>query len=121
MGSFLILDTLLKNGQVVDTAREIWGRADVGITNGRIAAVGGQLRVSQVKKVYDVTGKIVTPGLIDLHCHPVGDFAQLGVDAQRVGVNSGVTLLCDAGSAGAAVPDDQLPLLCGHSAGWLRR
>jgi dihydroorotase len=47
-------------------------------------------------------GKIIAPGLIDLHCHPVAGFAWIGVPPDEIGLNTGVALLCDGGSSGAA-------------------
>ena len=50
----------------------------------------------------DLKGKILAPGLIDIHCHPGAWFTRIGTPADEIGLNSGVTLLCDAGSSGAA-------------------
>jgi dihydroorotase len=97
----VIFDILLKNGLLIDPSQGIRALTEVGIAKGQIAAISNHLKDSQARRVYDLTGKIITPGWIDLHCHPVGSFAKLGLNAQSIGVDSGVTLLCDAGSAGA--------------------
>ena len=61
-------DTLIKNGMIVDGTRMPRYRADIGITNGRIAAIG-RLKTSDAKKVIDASSLIVAPGFIDLHTH----------------------------------------------------
>lgn len=59
-------DLVVRNGTVV-TARESF-RADVGVRDGRIAAVG-DLRGAQSAETYDAAGKFVFPGFIDEHVH----------------------------------------------------
>jgi dihydroorotase len=95
-------DILLKNGEVIDPSQGIHKKGSVAIQDGKIAAVLQNISDSQAKKVLDMEGKIIAPGLIDIHCHPVGVFAFFGVPADEIGLNTGVTLLCDAGTSGAA-------------------
>lgn len=71
---------------------------DVAVTAGRIAAVGPSLP-RDARTVVDVTGRLVTPGLIDLHTH-VGP-GYWGIDPDPIAWYSGVTTWVDAGSAGA--------------------
>lgn len=59
---------LLKNGRVIDPASEMDSIADVLVENGRIAAIGENLTAADAELV-DCTGKVVTPGLIDMHVH----------------------------------------------------
>lgn len=59
---------LIQNGHVVDPANQIDGPADVFIENGKIAKVGKGLKV-KADQTIDAKGKIVTPGLIDIHVH----------------------------------------------------
>lgn len=94
-------DILLTNGLVIDPARSIHCVQSIGIKNGRIDAVSDHLPGNTSEMIYDLSGKIVTPGLIDLHCHPANEFAESGVDESEIGLFSGVTLLCDAGTAGS--------------------
>ena len=61
-------DLLIKNGRVMDGSGNPWFPADVGITNGRITAVGA-LANAQAARVIDATGKYVAPGFIDIHSH----------------------------------------------------
>ena len=60
-------DILLRGGRVIDPANGIDGVMDVAIKDGKIAAVGSVQ--GEAGKVLDVSGCIVTPGLVDMHCH----------------------------------------------------
>ena len=62
---------LLTGGWVIDPANHFDARADVLILNGKIFAVGNNLAATAPKEVerFDATGKIICPGLIDLHVH----------------------------------------------------
>lgn len=93
-------DLLLKDGKVVDPAPGIYDKRDIAITGGRIIALEKDIDPSQAKKVIPLNGKLVIPGLIDAHCHPSAQHATVKPD--EIGLSSGVTLLCDGGSAGAA-------------------
>lgn len=61
-------DVLITGGRVVDGSGAPWYYADVGVRGGRIAAIG-KLAGSAAKETIDATGKVVTPGFIDLHTH----------------------------------------------------
>jgi N-acyl-D-amino-acid deacylase len=63
-----MLDVVIKNGKVVDGSGAPWVRADVGIQDGKIAAVGN-LEHAQAATQIDAAGKIVAPGFIDCHSH----------------------------------------------------
>jgi dihydroorotase len=75
---------------------------DVAVTDGVIAATGPALP-RDAGTVVDVSGKLVTPGLIDLHTH-VGP-GYWGIDPDPVAWHTGVTTWVDAGSAGAYTLD----------------
>ena len=60
---------LLTGGQVIDPASHFDAIADVLILDGKISAVGPKLSAPAGVETYDATGKIVSPGLIDLHVH----------------------------------------------------
>lgn len=92
-------DLLLTGGDVVDPGGGRSGRLDVGVHAGRIAAVGHHLDRSVAAEVVDVAGKVVTPGLVDLHTHTRGGY--WGIDPDAYAWHSGVTTWVDAGSAGA--------------------
>ncbi len=95
-------DLLLKGGEVIDPMEGIHDKVDVAISAGMIAAVEKNIDDLQAIEVVPVRGKLVTPGLIDIHCHAALGFVRFGVAPDDVGLDSGVTLLCDGGSAGAA-------------------
>jgi dihydroorotase len=90
-------DLVLKGGRVIDPSQGLDRVTDIAFDNGKIAAVGDGL---SGKDVRDVSGKIVTPGLIDLHTHVYWGGTSLGVDAEQVARSGGVTTFIDAGSAG---------------------
>jgi dihydroorotase len=58
---------LIKNGRVIDPANNIDNKCDVLISDGKIAEVGKIKKT--VQTVIDAEGKLVTPGLIDIHVH----------------------------------------------------
>jgi dihydroorotase len=95
-------DLLLKGGLVVDPAQELHGVADVAVKGERVAAVAPELPVAEAGRVIDVAGKVVTPGLIDLHTHVYWGGTPLGIKVDLVCPESGVTTFVDAGSAGPA-------------------
>ncbi|HZQ38790.1 MAG TPA: amidohydrolase/deacetylase family metallohydrolase, partial [Dehalococcoidia bacterium] len=98
-------DLLLKGGHVVDPAQKLDGRYDLAVENGRIAAVAPAIADAEARQTLDVSGYLVTPGLIDLHTHVFDGVSRMGVAPDLAGVRAGVTTVVDAGSAGAATVD----------------
>lgn len=92
-------DLILKGGRVVDPSQNMDAIADVAFAGGKVAAIGPGLGAANA--VRDVKGKIVTPGLIDLHTHVYWGGTSLGVDPVSLALQSAVTTVIDAGSAGA--------------------
>jgi len=90
-------DLVLTGGRVIDPAHGHDGVADVAFAGGRVAAVGPGLTGREVR---DVSGLIVTPGLIDLHTHVYWGGTSLGVEADAYARQSAVTTVVDTGSAG---------------------
>ena len=64
----MAFDTLIQGGEVVDGTGAAARKADVGIVDGKIAAIG-DLAGSETAKTIDATGQVVTPGFVDLHTH----------------------------------------------------
>jgi dihydroorotase len=60
---------LITGGRVIDPANKFDAAADLLILNGKISAVGKNLSAPDKIEVLDATGKVVCPGLIDLHVH----------------------------------------------------
>jgi len=95
-------DLVLKGGRVVDPSSGFDGVLDVAVDNGTIARVAAGIPPTEAARLIEVGGKIVTPGLIDLHAHVFDGCNRTGVNPDLGGVYSGVTTIVDAGSAGAA-------------------
>ena len=93
-----MFDLILTGGRVIDPAQKLDDHVDVAFADGRVAAVGRNL--GDAAQTRDVTGRIVTPGLIDLHTHVYWGGTSLGVDPDAYARASGCTTLIDAGSAG---------------------
>ena len=95
-------DWLIKGGRVIDPANDIDGLLDLAIAEGRITVVASGLEPDQAQQVYDATGKLVVPGLVDLHMHGYNHVTPLGIDTDYYCLGRGVTTAIDAGSAGAS-------------------
>ncbi|MSR36832.1 MAG: twin-arginine translocation signal domain-containing protein [Gemmatimonadetes bacterium] len=96
-----VYDLMIAGGRVVDAARGPSAVADVAIANGVIARVAPGIPRADAAEVFDARGKLVTPGLIDMHGHVFDGVATSSIDADEVGLVKGVTTIVDAGSAGA--------------------
>jgi dihydroorotase len=94
-------DLVLAGGRVLDPASGHDAVADVAFQDGRVAAIG-DLAGAEASARRDVAGRLVTPGLIDLHTHVYWGGTALGVDPDAIARRSGCTTLVDAGSAGPA-------------------
>lgn len=92
-----IHDFVLRGGRVIDPSQGIDRIADVAFSDGQVAMVGDDLKGREAR---DVTGHLVTPGLIDLHTHVYWGGTSLGVDPEAFARKSAVTTLIDTGSAG---------------------
>jgi dihydroorotase len=95
-------DLLLQGGRTIDPLHGVDGVADVAITGGKISAVGPNLSTEGVARVLDVSGHVVTPGIIDMHAHvfPWHRRSRLSLDPHVNTFSSGVTTVVDAGTAG---------------------
>jgi dihydroorotase len=88
-------DLILKGGRVIDPSRKLNMVGDVAIANGRVAAVAAKI-TADASDMIDARGKLVVPGLIDIHTH-----ATRTADGPALCLADGVTGLIDAGSHGA--------------------
>ena len=94
-------DLALTGGNLLDPAQGINDAPrDVAFKDGKVAAVADRIDPSHAAQSIDVTGKLVTPGLIDLHGHFYHGGSGSAVHADQTCLSSGVTTGVDAGSAG---------------------
>ena len=99
-------DLLLKGGHVIDAKNRIDGVMDVAVEGGKIARVAAKIDPAEAKKVVDVAGLYVTPGLIDIHVHvykrtnPPARAQDESVNPDAFSFRAGVTTMVDAGSSG---------------------
>lgn len=88
-------DVVIKGGRVIDPSVRLDAIRDVGIAGGRITAVERSITASATQ-VFDARGKLVVPGLLDIHTHTART-----ADGPRMVLEDGVTGWIDAGSQGA--------------------
>jgi dihydroorotase len=93
-------DLVVANGDVLDPSQKLRGKHDIGIKNGQIAAVAASIPADRALKLLDATGKVVTPGLIDLHTHYCPDISGIGLPADEFVGITGTTTGVSAGDAG---------------------
>ena len=91
---------VVRNGTVMDPVRGIHDRLDVIIENGRIQALEESSKAHAYSEI-DASGKLVVPGLIDLHTHVYWGGSSISINIKEHLIRSGVTTWVDAGSAGA--------------------
>lgn len=101
-------DLLIKGGRVFDPGQGLDAVLDIGVTDGKIAAIEPNIEPSEAKKHIVVKGqrRYVVPGLIDLHTHISYGMQTPGVNwmaapPELAGVLSGVTTAVDCGTTGA--------------------
>lgn len=91
-------DIIIEGGTLIDPAAARNGRFDIAISDGKIAAIESDISSAAAKQRIDASGQLVTPGMIDTHAHVyqyvTGKF---GLNADMVGVQSGVTTIVDQG------------------------
>jgi dihydroorotase len=92
-------ELVLQGGRILDPSQNLDTVADLAFANGKVAAIGKKL-AAEGAACKDVSGFLVTPGLIDLHTHVYWGGTSLGVDADDFCRASGVTTAIDTGSAG---------------------
>ncbi|MEC9292681.1 MAG: amidohydrolase/deacetylase family metallohydrolase, partial [Chloroflexota bacterium] len=97
-------DLLLKGGRLIDPASDRDGQFDVATSGGHIALVDKDISPNLARTVADVSGLVVTPGLVDLHAHFYGYSASILPDAHCL--PEGTTTAVDAGGSGHLTFDD---------------
>lgn len=93
-------DLVLTGGTLLDPAQEIHDRRDIAFKDGLVAEVSERIDAASASTVIDVAGKLITPGLIDIHGHFYHGGNATAVHADENCLSSGTTTGVDAGSAG---------------------
>lgn len=94
-------DLLVRNANVVDPSQNLSGKRDIGIRYGRIEALEASIAPGRAERVLDAGGKLVTPGLIDLHCHTYPYGSAIGIPADELLAHQCTTTTVSAGDGGA--------------------
>ena len=92
-------ELVIANGEVLDPSQRLRGRMDVGIRYGQIAAVASSIAPDRAVQRIDASGKLVTPGLVDLHTHLVPHLG-LGLPADELVPITATTTAVSAGDCG---------------------
>jgi len=94
-------DLVIKGGDVLDPSQSLRGKRDIGMRYGLIEAVEADIPAERALRVLDASGKLVTPGLIDLHCHVFPYGSAIGIPADELVPHQCTTTCVSAGDAGA--------------------
>ena len=101
MGPSDKFDLLIRNANVMDPGQGLSGKRDIGIRYGLIEAIEPSIATDRALRVMDAGGKLVTPGLIDLHCHTFPYGSAIGIPADELVAHQCTTTVVSAGDAGA--------------------
>jgi dihydroorotase len=93
----------LKGGEIVDPSRKLRLPHDIAFSNGAVAAVAENIPTGEARQTIDVAGKLVTPGLVDIHGHFFYRYQPRWGHPDNFCLPTGVTTAVDAGSAGWSV------------------
>ena len=94
-------DLLLKNANVLDPSQRLAGKRDIGMRFGLIESIDAQIAPERAQRVMDAGGRLVTPGLIDLHAHTYPFGSAIGIPADELVAHQCTTTVVSAGDAGA--------------------
>jgi dihydroorotase len=95
-------DLLIKGGTVIDPGQNLHAPLDVAVKDGKILELSPDIPAARSLRVVSAKGKIVTPGLIDVHVHVFEGVGPTGLNADQYCLGRGVTTAVDAGSTGYA-------------------
>jgi dihydroorotase len=93
-------DLVIKGGDVLDPSQSLRGKRDIGIRWGMIEAIEPEIPAARASKTLDASGKLVTPGLIDLHSHVYPYGSAIGIPADELAQFQCTTTTVSAGDAG---------------------
>ncbi len=94
-------DLVIRGGEVIDPSQRLRARRDVGIRWGRVAAVEADISPERALQTIDAGGKLVLPGLIDMHAHVYPQASAIGLPADELVPYTATTTYVSAGDAGA--------------------
>src|SRR5438477_5290478 len=94
-------DLVIKGGEVLDPSQNLRGRRDIGIRFARIEVLEADIPVTRALRVLDASGRLVLPGLVDLHSHVYPYGSAIGIPADELVQFQGTTTMVSAGDAGA--------------------
>ena len=94
-------DLVIKGGDVLDPSQSLRGKRDIGIRFGVIEALEADIPADRAQRVLDASGKLVTPGLVDLHTHVYPYGSAIGIPADELVAHQCTTTCVSAGDAGA--------------------
>ena len=101
MGPNEKFDLVIKGAEVLDPSQKLRGRRDIGIRYGIVEAVEADIAADRALRVLDASGKLATPGLIDLHAHVFPYGSAIGIPADELVPHQATTTVVSAGDAGA--------------------
>ena len=101
MGPSDKFDLVIKGGEVLDPSQTLRAKRDIGIRFGLIEALEADIPADRAQRVLPAAGKLVTPGLIDLHAHVFPYGSAIGIPADELAPFQATTTLVSAGDAGA--------------------
>jgi len=93
-------DLVIKGGEVIDPSQNLRAKRDVGMRFGKVEAIEADIPAARANRVMNATGKLVVPGLIDLHSHVFT--SGIGIPADELITYQGTTTAISAGDAGAS-------------------
>src|SRR5438128_2198715 len=94
-------DLVIKGGDVLDPSQSLRGKRDIGIRYGLIEALEADIPAARAERLLDAGGKLVTPGLIDLHSHVFPYGSAIGIPADELVAHQCTTTCVSGGDAGA--------------------
>jgi len=94
-------DLVIKGGDVLDPSQSLRGKRDIGIRFGLVEAVEADIPAARALRVLEANGKLVTPGLVDLHSHVYPYGSAIGIPADELVTHQCTTTCVSAGDAGA--------------------
>jgi dihydroorotase len=94
-------DLVIRGGEVIDPSQKLRARRDIGIRFGVVEAIEAEIPAQRANRVLDASGKLVTPGLIDLHAHVYPYGSAIGIPADEMVPFQASTTVVSAGDAGA--------------------